>query len=128
MPFEDPYSSDYDPARQCDHLDKIMGQGKYRDDPANWGALYDKLKDQIQQTKEQLNPGKMDNEVKLSDYDRHNIQAILHGEGDWFTAKLLRLIANADKQSKRQIYKGFPDAVDAVHKHQTGKTWTEGEL
>lgn len=119
MPFEDPYSIDYDPARQNDHLDRLMGQGKYRDDNANFDIFIESSEKLIKKMKEQP--------TQLSEYDKEHIADIIHGRGDWFMAKLIRLICTADEQSKRQLYSGFPDAVDAVHKHQTGKTWKEAK-
>lgn len=59
--------------------------------------------------------------VKLSPHDAEHIGEILSGYGTWFTAKLIRLVATADEDSKRQIMKGFPDVVNAVHQFQTGE-------
>lgn len=49
----------------------------------------------------------------ISPYDRANISSILAGEGDWFTAKLLRLIAKADSSNKERLRLGFPEEVEA---------------
>jgi hypothetical protein len=38
------------------------------------------------------------------------------GEGDWFTAQLLRLISKADRQSRESLRKGFPEEVEAYEK------------
>ena len=119
MSFEDPYSINYDPDRQNDLMDKLMGQGKYRDDNANFDVFIESSEKLIKKMKEKEQP------TQLSEYDKDHIPEILHGQGDWFMAKLCRLIASADKQSKRQIYAGFPDAVNAVHFHQTAKTFDE---
>jgi hypothetical protein len=64
-----------------------------------------------------------DNKVKMSDWDCENLGLILSGHGSWFTAKLIRLVASCDKDTKKQMFKGFPDVVSAVHKFQTGKTY-----
>ena len=56
----------------------------------------------------------------LSQYDKENIQKILEGHGDWFTAKLMRLIANADPFNRSLLFAGFPDEVNLVHGFQTG--------
>ena len=118
--YQDPMSSSYDPARCGDENDKVHGYGKYRDND-----------EFITQSEKTIKA--METTTQLSEYDKSQIAEILHGQGDWFMAKLCRLIANADNQSKKQLYAGFPDAVDAVHKFQTGKSftdhlWTEGKL
>jgi hypothetical protein len=55
----------------------------------------------------------------ISDYDRANIGKIIKGNGDWFTAQLLRLCAKADKQNLERIRKGFPEEVAAYQKWQS---------
>lgn len=52
----------------------------------------------------------------LSDYDRHHIDDILNGHGDWFSAQLLRLIAHADAANRELLRAGFPDHVEAYEK------------
>jgi len=54
----------------------------------------------------------------LSNYDRGSIGNILAGEGDWFTANLLRLIAKADSHNIELLRKGFPEAVEAVEAYR----------
>ena len=49
----------------------------------------------------------------LSDYDRANVQKILNGHGNWFSAQLLRLIAKSDTEHKEKIRLGFPEVVEA---------------
>jgi len=56
----------------------------------------------------------------LSNYDRGSIGNILAGEGDWFTANLLRLIAKADSYNLERLRKGFPEAVAAVEAYREG--------
>ena len=56
--------------------------------------------------------------MPLTPYDREHLANILRDPGmDWFTAKLLRLIAKADKANRRALRRGFPVAVDAVEQH-----------
>lgn len=44
----------------------------------------------------------------------HNqIADFLGGDGDWFTAKLVRLIAKADSENRERLRQGFPDEVAA---------------
>lgn len=57
----------------------------------------------------------------ISPYDRANISSILAGEGDWFTAKLLRLIAKADSSNKERLRLGFPEEVEAFENYMTGE-------
>ena len=47
----------------------------------------------------------------IGKYDAENIDAIMGGRGDWFTAKLLRLIAKADVGNLEKIRRGFPAEV-----------------
>ena len=55
----------------------------------------------------------------MSNYDRQKIPEILAGEGTWFGAHLLRLIAKADQNNIELIRKGFPDQVKAVEDYRT---------
>jgi hypothetical protein len=64
----------------------------------------------------------------LSNYDIEHVESILRGDGDWFSAQLLRLIAKADDFNKERIRKGFPNHValweawyykDAEHPYPT---------
>lgn len=54
----------------------------------------------------------------LSDYDKNHIQGILYGEGDWFNAHLLRLIAKADTANKERLRLAFPEEVKAFEDWQ----------
>lgn len=49
----------------------------------------------------------------ISEHDRENIDAIMKGYGDWFTAHLLRLCHKADHQNLAKIRLGFPETVQA---------------
>lgn len=49
----------------------------------------------------------------VSAYDYENLDEIMNGHGDWFTAQLLRLCAKADAQNLERIRLGFPDVVAA---------------
>ena len=59
--------------------------------------------------------------MPLTDYDNDNIGPIIQGQGDWFTARLLRLIARADTSNKKKLAQVFPKEVAAVQTFQTGK-------
>tara|TARA_A100001037_G_scaffold244817_1_gene226004 strand:+ start:126482 stop:126688 length:207 start_codon:yes stop_codon:yes gene_type:complete len=61
----------------------------------------------------------------MTEYDKENITEILHGKGTWFTADLFRLIAKADSENRVKLAKSFPEEVNAVHLHLTGKTLHE---
>lgn len=62
----------------------------------------------------------------ISDYDRAHIADIIAGDGDWFTAKLLRLIAKADLANRERIRRGFPEEVRAFEEWQLGGEDEEG--
>lgn len=47
----------------------------------------------------------------LSKYDIENVESILRGDGDWFSAQLLRLIAKSDDANRERLRKGFPNHV-----------------
>jgi hypothetical protein len=59
--------------------------------------------------------------MPLTDYDNDNIGPIIRGRGDWFTARLIRLIARADTSNKKKLAQVFPKEVAAVQTFQTGK-------
>lgn len=63
--------------------------------------------------------------MTMSPFDIENLGEILAGHGDWFNAKLLRLIALADSEKRKAFHKAFPVQVDAITKYQTGKGWNE---
>ena len=50
----------------------------------------------------------------LSDYDRNRVAGILGGDGDWFTAQLMRLTAKADQHHRYLLRLGFPEEVELV--------------
>ena len=56
----------------------------------------------------------------MSDYDKTYIGSILAGEGSWFTANLLRLIAKADNNNLELLRKGFPLEVACVEAYRKG--------
>lgn len=43
-----------------------------------------------------------------------DLKAAFRGDGDWFTAMLLRLIAKADGDNREKLARGFPVEVEAV--------------
>lgn len=51
--------------------------------------------------------------MALSEFDRENLKGILAGEGDWFTAQLLRLIAKSDSINRERLRAVFPEEVRA---------------
>lgn len=57
----------------------------------------------------------------LSDYDKEHIEDLIFGEGDWFSAKLIRLCVKADGMNLERLRKGFPDHVEAYEAWKKGK-------
>ena len=49
----------------------------------------------------------------ISPYDREHMADIVAGHGDWFTAKLLRLIAKADSHNRSKLRLAYPEEVRA---------------
>lgn len=56
----------------------------------------------------------------ISEHDKVNIDRILGGYGDWFTADLLRLIMKADSRNKEKLRQVFPDEVTAYEEYYHG--------
>ena len=50
----------------------------------------------------------------MSEYDIERIESILGGEGEWFTANLLRLIAKADHINRSKLACVFSSEVALV--------------
>jgi hypothetical protein len=50
----------------------------------------------------------------MNSFDKENFDAILRGHGDWFTARLIRLIAKADVHNTERLFLAFPDTVTSV--------------
>jgi hypothetical protein len=51
--------------------------------------------------------------MTLSPFDKANIGTIIAGEGEWFSAQLLRLIARADRPNRERLRTAFPEEVAA---------------
>jgi len=49
-----------------------------------------------------------------------DIPAWQNGSGDWFTVKLLALIAKADLRNRERIRTGFPCEVEAFERWERG--------
>ena len=63
----------------------------------------------------------------MTDYDRENVGEIIHGEGNWFTAKLFRLIVSADSNNRRKLFNSFPTEVEVVHQYLKGQLYATEE-
>ena len=46
---------------------------------------------------------------------------LLAGYGDWFSAKLMRLIMKADRENKERLRIAFPDHVQAYDDYMRGE-------
>jgi hypothetical protein len=47
--------------------------------------------------------------IHLSEHDEANIDAIMGGHGDWFSARLLRLIAKGDFENRQLLGSIYPE-------------------
>lgn len=56
----------------------------------------------------------------LSQFDRVHLGDIIAGQGDWFSARLMRLIAHADAENRERLRLAFPDHVEAYEKWYNG--------
>ena len=56
----------------------------------------------------------------ISEFDKNNVGQIIRGHGDWFGAKLLRLIRDADDINIEKLREAFPGHVWAY------ETWRYG--
>jgi len=59
--------------------------------------------------------------MPLSEYDKEHIEDIICGQGDWFTAELIRLINKADITNLHKLEAVFPDEVKAVNNWRRGQ-------
>jgi hypothetical protein len=59
--------------------------------------------------------------------DSEAIGQILNGHGDWFSAKLFRLIAEADPENRTKLRLGFPEEVRAYELYHYGEAKTNVE-
>jgi hypothetical protein len=59
--------------------------------------------------------------ARISEYDRAHVGDILRGNGDWFSAHLLRLLAKADRDNREALRLVFPEHVAAY------EAWLLGE-
>jgi len=51
---------------------------------------------------------------QMSDYDRANVGRVMR-EGDWFTARLLRLFHAADANNRARLARCFPEEAAAYN-------------
>lgn len=56
-----------------------------------------------------------------SDFDVENLDRILGGMGDWFSAQLFRLIAKADPGNRDRLRMAFPFHVQAYERLMRGE-------
>lgn len=61
----------------------------------------------------QLHRSLTQGEDMMTEFDKANVGAIIAGEGDWFNAHLLRLIAKADRPNKERLRVLYPEQVAA---------------
>lgn len=55
---------------------------------------------------------------KISDYDRKHVDEIIAGRGDWFSAKLIRLLHVCDHDNFETIRSVYSDHVEAYEEWQ----------
>ncbi len=62
----------------------------------------------------------------MSEYDTEEVESILGGHGDWFTACLLRLIAKADHKNRAKLACVFSNEVALVEAYHLdgGIAWS----
>lgn len=58
--------------------------------------------------------------MSMSQFDIDNVDAIIGGHGDWFSAKLIRLIAKADLGNRERLRMGFPEEVALYERWYNG--------
>ena len=61
----------------------------------------------------------------MNAYDVANIEKLIHGHGDWFTARLLRLLVHADTINLRKLGAAYPDVVAWFLNYRHGGVPTE---
>ncbi len=50
----------------------------------------------------------------MNPFDKDNVESILDGRGDWFTACLLRLIIKADRENRIKLHMVYPEEVNCI--------------
>ena len=63
---------------------------------------------------------------QISKFDRERVGSILRGDGDWFSAQLLRLIAHCDRDNLETLRSVYPDHVEAYEAWQRRDSDDEG--
>ncbi len=58
-----------------------------------------------------------------SDFDKGCVGEILRGKGDWFEARLLRLIQHADRGNYAILKKAYPEHVAAYEAYMGGEAF-----
>jgi hypothetical protein len=64
----------------------------------------------------------------ISEYDKGNIGAILGGMGDWFSARLLRLLQSCDYDNFETLRTVYPDHVEALEAWRQRGEDIDGEV
>jgi hypothetical protein len=59
--------------------------------------------------------------MTISEFDKKNVSHILSGHGDWFSARLLRLIMKADLTNREKLRQVYPEHVEAYEKYIRGE-------
>jgi hypothetical protein len=55
-----------------------------------------------------------------SEYDKAHVEDIIRGDGDWFGAKLIRLIRDADADNRETLREAYPEHVQAFEEWYAG--------
>jgi hypothetical protein len=58
--------------------------------------------------------------LELSEHDKQNVDRIIGGYGDWFSADLIRLISRSDFSNRERFRVMFPEHVAAWEKWYRG--------
>jgi hypothetical protein len=63
-----------------------------------------------------------------SEYDKAHVEDIIRGDGDWFGAKLIRLIRDADADNREALREAYPEHVAAFEAWYDGTQSTESAI
>lgn len=66
--------------------------------------------------------------AEISDHDRWNVREILTGSQDWFSAKILRIYAQADPDNRRRLAAAFPNHAEAYEDWYEGRCAEKEEI
>lgn len=64
----------------------------------------------------------------VSDFDKANVDKIMKGMGNWFSAEIFRLMGKADLTNRMKLATAFPEIYEEWYKWNMGQKKEEPDL